>query len=329
MIRRTYGEVKEELARVAGQTGLRVNDARLLKLVNMVQERLLTLGDWPQHQDRLKFAQYGGLIALPSEYQTLQRASVDRVDQPVFGAWYEFVGEGPGQQDGVCGQSVGVDRGEQPVIRQPHEPMLLRLYSGADERVASVRPKVRVFGIDEYGRTIRSESGGVWSNGIELELRGEDPINFSESAVKFARIDQILLPRRKDQAELFYVDGDGEEYLAGRYRHWETNPSFRCYWFPTMGDSGEAVVHALVRRRFTPIIEDNDPLLITPLAALRAGLRALAKEDSDKPDEAMVQWNLAAQAMADEAKQYRPVTASPTVDASKITGFGDIGGILG
>ena len=40
MIKRTFGDVKEELRRVAGQTGLVVDDDRLRIAVNLAQERL-------------------------------------------------------------------------------------------------------------------------------------------------------------------------------------------------------------------------------------------------------------------------------------------------
>ena len=119
MIKRTYGDVKDELRRVAGQTGLVVDDARLLTTVNLAQERLSTLGEWPFQYARVKFCQRGGVVALPTMYEAIVHAAIDRESIETNPPWFEFLEYGPGpyQKNEWC--NYGLDMGESPVFFQP------------------------------------------------------------------------------------------------------------------------------------------------------------------------------------------------------------------
>ena len=96
MIKRTFGDVKEELRRVAGQTGLVVDDDRLRIAVNLAQERLCTLGEWPYQYARIKFRQRGGVVALPTQYEAIVHSSINRQPVEVQPPWFEFLEHGPG-----------------------------------------------------------------------------------------------------------------------------------------------------------------------------------------------------------------------------------------
>lgn len=327
MIIRTLADVRSELRRTAGQAGLRADDDRLVEYINAATERLLSMVDSPVGSlHRLKFCQYGGVVALPSRYERVVKSSLDREQTPVFDQWYEFMDFGPGHQDKTPNVSVLIDRGESPVIRPaPATGWKVRIYGYADERVNGVRPKVRVLGYDEYNRWIRTESGGVWSDGEELEVDGDSATNYRESTNKFSRVTQVIKPVTNREVELYYVDDYGTTLLAGRYDYWETNPSFRTYFAPGVDSTSGTLVHILAKVRFVPVSRDTDKLIISSLPALRLALRALATEDSDKPTDALVIWQLASKVLIDEARQYYGTAPKPALDGMKSgIGFGDI-----
>ncbi len=329
MIKRTLGDVKSELRRVAGQAGLKADDSRLIDYINLATERLLAKSRTIVGTlHRLKFCQHGGIVALPAKYQRLVQGSVNRKNTLVVGQWYEFMDYGPGQQDTPCGAdankvSAFIDHGESPVIRQSTDkPRLVRVYGYADERTAGVRPKILVKGYDEYGLWVRTDDGaGNYTDGELIEVNGDAADNWATSTKKFSKIDQIVKPVTKDKVEVYFYDADyAKTYLAGRYDSWETNPTFRLYHFPQA--QHEVLIHALCKLRFKKVVHDDDPLIIPSLPALRYAMRALAKEDGDEYAPANDLWELAAQTLRDEAREYYG-PANPFIDVK--TG-GPVGG---
>lgn len=321
MIKRTLSDVKPELRRVASQSGLRVDDPRLVEYINLAQERLLSLVDnIPGTVHRLKFCAYDRTIALPTKYERILAASIDRYNNGVFGSWYEFMDFGPGHLDRAAGFPALVDRGESPVFFQATcEPKKVRVYSTTDERDDDVRPQVRVFGYDDKGAWVRSQVDGSWVDGIALEIRGDEATEAAagseDSEVKFSKITQVTKPVTRGGVELHWVDNTDSDvtYLCARYENFETNPSFRMYHAPAILDGKATVVHLLARVRFTPAKLDTDTLIVPSLPALRLAMRALAKEDSDQVGDSAGLWELAAKVLRDEARQYfgRP---NPSLD---------------
>ena len=318
MIQRTLADVLPTLRRVASQSGLRADDARLIEIINDAQERLLSEVDnaiGTLH--RVKFCQYDKLVALPSMYERIVKASVDRVGAEVMDKWYEFMDYGPGHLDNGGTVNVLIDRGEAPVIVQSTtSPAFVRCYGYQDERVNAVAPTIRILGYDESGVWVRSESGGVWSDGITLSINGHSATNYTVSSVKFSKITQVIKPKTHGVVELFWYD---EAYsrldLAARYEHWETNPSFRIYFASGILSDDTSLVHALCKVRFRPLVDVTDRLIISSIPALKKAMRAIAQEDADKVQEAEMNWSLAASILRKEAKAYYG-TPRPAMDVS-------------
>lgn len=328
MIKRTLGDVKPELRRVAGAAGLKAGDDRLVDYINLAEENLLAkcktvVGSL----HRLKFMQLGGLIALPSRYERIVKGAINRGPGEVFGQWYEFLDFGPGQQDTSHAplQANGfIDRGESPVIRQSTDKArLLRLYTNVDERVPGpivgdsytlVRPTVQVMGYDENGQWIRSETTPtVWVDGVSLALNGDLQNNWSQSTQLFSKVTQVVKPVTKAACELHFYDATRDKtFLAGRYEYSETNPSMRMYLFPAINQDTD-LVHVLAKVRHRKAVNDTDLLTISNLPALRHAMRALAKEDCDEYQAANDLWTLAKMAIADEAREYYG-NSSPIAD---------------
>lgn len=324
MTPRTLGDVKDNLRQIAGQAGFAVDDKRLVETINLVQENLLNkCKSIVGSVHRLRFRQYQGIIALPARYERIIESSINREPAPVMNQWYEFIDYGPGPQDRTTGLNVLIDRGDAPVIRQP-AGWKVRLQAYENEDVDGTPQKVRIFGYDENGKWVRTEvSEGVYIDGEEIELKPTT----SDGTVRYSRITQVRKPATRDVIDIQYVDEGGEVYFAGRWEHWQKNPSFRLYFAPAISNDAEATIHCLASVRFREVAEDDDPLLIGCLPALRHGVRAVAKENADDPVSADTSWQLAQQAISDESRRYYGY-AKPAVQVQEGSGFGRIPDVI-
>ena len=303
-MRRTYGEIKSQLARVAGQSGLSANDSRLLDMVNEAQERLCTLGEWPEMYDRIRFCQYEGLVALPSEYSDITAVTIDGRAHSLVDPWFEFVTSGPGP---VSDQyEVVVPRGEAPVYRQAGDTArFIRVYSSADERTNGVRPSVRICGLDENGHWVRTEVNGVWQDGENVELRGDDVTNYATTAHKFSKVTFVEKARTNGHVVLNYIDNALVETQAARYHHYDINPSFQIYHIPTIGEGSTKSLQGRARRRVVPVTQDSDLMTISNVSALKHAIKAVGFSDQGKDVESETSYEVAKRILAEAAKLGR------------------------
>jgi hypothetical protein len=303
MIKRTFGDVKAEIATVAGQAGLAVDDPRLISLVNLAQERLCTKGEWPFHYCRIKFCQFGGIVSLPTEYEAIAHSTVDRVSVEVMAPWYELMESGPGPQDQKKWVNVGLDRGESPVYRQPG-------LDGAKLRVASTSGDdlgvVQIFGYDENG----------------VRVKADLALPDATTTAKFSKVTQVIKPLTAGDVVLSCTDAWGEQFQIAVYRSRDVNPTFRTYQFTGIDDDKSKVIHAIVRRRLFPIVEDTDELFISNLGALRLGVKAVALEDKGDLQGASLALQLAQQILQDESRLYHAGRAVPAVTVSQVIALG-------
>lgn len=298
MTKRTFGQVKAELARVAGQTGMQAGDARLRELVSLAQERLCTLGQWPCQYARVKFAQFGGIVSLPTDYEAIVHATLEGEPLEVQPAWFEFLEYGPGPLDVKSWAHAGIDLGEAAVIRQPGA-------AGARLRVTSLQGDdagaVTVFGYDHEG----------------AKLTKTYTLPDATSADRWSKIERVVKPVTLGDVVLTLTDDAGEQFNVAVYRGRDTSPSFRTYRFP-LTDRETKTLRAIVRRRLYPITGDNDELFVSNLGALRLGLKAIALEDAGKVGDAAALFDLAADILCKEAALYKASRQPAPVNVSRV-----------
>lgn len=299
MIKRTFADVKAEIANVAGQAGLAVDDPRLISLVNLAQERLCLKGEWPFQYARIKFCQFGGVVSLPTEYEAIAHSTLDRETIELMSPWYEFVEDGPGPQDQKKWVNVGIDRGESPVYRQPGS-------AGAIVRAASTSGDdtgvIRLFGYDE--------------NGVRVSV----PLTLPDAStsVKFSKITQVVKPVTVGDVVLSCTDEFGEQFQIAVYRSRDTNPTFRTYQFTGIDEGKTKVIHAIVRRRVFPIMADTDELIVTNLGALRLGVKGIALEDKGDLAGSAAAFGLAKEILQDETRLYHAGRTVPAVAVTRM-----------
>lgn len=285
MVKRTFGQVKKELSRVAGQTGMQATDPRVMELTTLAQERLCVEGEWPFQYDRIKLRQFGGILSLPTDYEGLAHTALDGSVIEVQPRWFEFLESGPGPLKKTDWVNLALDEGESPVYRQPG-------VQGAKVRIVSTD------GTDTGTVTVVGYDTSGVAKSVQFSLPDD------KSTVMWSRIDHVIKPATRGDVVVSYTDLFGTVYQAAAYRGRDTSPTFRTYRFPVR-ENQTKVVDAIARKRLFPITGDSDELFVTNMNALRLGVKGIALEDKGDVSTAQGCFALAADVLRKEAKLYK------------------------
>lgn len=165
MIRRTYGSVKEQLARVT-QNGMCATDPQLLARTNEAQERLLNKGLYAGTYGRYSVCVYGGCITLPREFESILGYNYDGAPAQVYNQWYEFMANGPGTSPAGAWKQLQ-DRGFVPSFRPLDSQKYIRVYTDLAEDATST---ILFRGSDTYNNRVQTQENGVYIDGERLNL---------------------------------------------------------------------------------------------------------------------------------------------------------------
>jgi hypothetical protein len=367
MIRRTYGSVKDQLARVT-QNGMCADNPQLLARTNEAQERLLNKGLYAGTYGRYSVCVYGGCITLPREFESILGYNYDGAAAQVYNQWYEFMANGPGMSPAGAWRQLQ-DRGYVPSFRPLDSQKYIRVYTDLAEDATST---ILFRGSDTYNNRVQTQENGVYIDGERLNLSAgsgnssvlvsglstpdglPDPNGVyawytttnSKPAYKslngyiiyfvsaddrwenlspdpeFGTIDQTTgpanypwlatwgtstlteLPRTtvnafrsidainktptKGWVRVYAVDPTtGAEYCIAILAPDETLPQYRRYAIPGHEREDGANVTVLAKRKFIPVVTDDDDLIVTNLGALKMMAIAIEKEENNNLDEAM------------------------------------------
>lgn len=318
MLRRTYGSVKSELAAVCGASGASTSDTRVLAYANAATEELVNAGDWPTIIDRLKFKITEKHIVLPSDYDRMLYFTMDGIPQQMQSPWYEFVGYGlelqtavtPSNSTGLNWYEGVLDKDTVATFRhipddQTYYP---RVYGRTDERVDGVRPEIVIQGYDVDGNWIRTSDGaGGFIDGFSIPINGDTAPYWIQSTQSVSYVTAITKPQTKGNVLLYAanLDGSTQHYIGG-YAPRDTTPIYRQYsvsWLPD-DNTLERTVLARCRRRYVPIEDDADFLLISNLPALKKMVQAVWYGIAKQRDDYIAYRSDAISLLKEEAKAY-------------------------
>lgn len=293
---RLYKDVKSQLARVAGQTGLTVGDPKLIEFVNLAQERLANRGNWPVFLKRLQVRIHDGILVMPDEFEAAQSVWRDGIGSlQLTDPWFNLSPQAtiPGHYTPVTAE----DRGETYAYRHP------------------LGLKIKAYSEDSDDITITADHETVT---ITPGNHGSEPALTAKGYHYIKRIERAS--GGKKPFEIVYENEDGEEFFGARFSGYWAHTPFRHY---TVGSStDDEVVEVVGRRRVIPVVDDNSPMVITNVNALRLGLMAIAKEDAGQIDEAEANLIRATEVLKEENKSFHPHNQQPRISFG--TGFGDI-----
>lgn len=346
MIQRTFGQVKYELARVSGTTGMPMTDDRIRLYLNQATEELMNEGDWPGVVDRYYFKTQNHHIILPYFLDRIMGIAINDRPYSMRSPWFEFVEYGPGpQNDNNCKWVDNVlDRGEVAIQaifpNEANGPWNLFVEAEVQEGIVagtSITPiTITVQGTAPNSRQVRTMHGTSYGWGEQFELDPNPPYTTYGTAV-FTGVTGVIKPNTNGYIKLWATNGNpASDTLLATYGPNETAPSYHAYFLPSLKDcligasacwtccnsntesstvqnDGELRVLVRGRKRFIPILKDDDFLIITNLPALIAMMVAVIKrEHSDPQGYAAYKLN-AIDIMQKEAKSYRGSIRTPSI----------------
>jgi hypothetical protein len=182
----------------------------------------------------------------------------------------------------------------------------------------------------------------MWGENFEL-----NPVSTFETygTALFESVTSVVKPVTKGYIELWATNGTpADDTLLATYGPDETFPSYHEYFLPTLkeclvgvsacwssccGDSeqenDQQNLRVLVRgrKRFIPVLADNDTLIISNLPALMAMMQAVVKREQADPQGYAIYKAQAIDIMNKEAKSYRGNIKTPpiTVASGSAIGF--------
>jgi hypothetical protein len=378
MIRRTYGSVKEQLARVT-QNGMCADNPQLLARTNEAQERLLNKGLYAGTYARYSVCVYGGCITLPREFESILGYNYSGAPAQVYNQWYEFMANGPGMSTVGAWRQLQ-DRGYVPCFRSIEAQKYIRVYTDLIEDSTST---ILFRGSDTYNNRIQTIENGVYIDGERLNLsagsgnssvlisgftgsntdgnsvfaffttENSKPkyrnlegwiisnnasvwrvLNASGTQVAissgnsnypwqatftpaltltelprttvnaFRSIDAINKSPTKGWVRVYAVDPvTGSESCIAILAPSETLPQYRRYAIPGFESEEGATVTVLAKRKFIPVVSDDDDLIVTNLGALKMMAIAIEKEENNNLDEAALYEGKAVALLQEELRE--------------------------
>lgn len=319
-------------------TGMSLTDPRFIERLNLAQQEIINLGDWPGVVDRwhLLFDEITGELVLPYYLDRLMQVTVDRVAAQIMSPWAEFVQYGVGPQDDTVLAGDGnsnfvprcwirdcLDRGE-VVSRFPipvaDGPWVLRCYATVDEAVAGVNPVINLQGYKDKKviRSLTDGTSGTWYNGENLEI--DFGVPYTETTHEFDSLSAVVKPETNGYVRITAWNGTDEITLSD-YAPVETTPSYRNYFIPQLYRPQQGVCNRVVlaraRRRFVPVAEADDVLIIGNIPALKAMIIAQWKRDAGNVDEAEYYLATCKRILTEEAMAYRGKSRTPAISFTR------------
>lgn len=326
MIKRVFKDVKEELAKGLARSGVSATDGRVMEYLNEATEELMT-GEYAGVVDRYSMRTYHHMLVLPGNLDSILNLTVDKCHYELKAPWFEMDAWGPGPQDNADNDSGYncIDRGETCSYREiPNEEgktYKLRVYVEGDESDV----EIILQGYDADGKWIRSESGGEVIDGERLTLPNGSSAFFVETSSTYSWLEAVIKGRTNRFVYVYAWDGTAETQIA-QYAPQETNPSYRRYFIQGINDEDDipSTVIARCRRRFVPVVADNDPLIISNLPALKLAVRAVSLRDQNQYDGASELMTQAHIMLQRETKAYRGNATRPAVTFNRSFGMGNL-----
>jgi hypothetical protein len=152
----------------------------------------------------------------------------------------------------------------------------------------------------DYGDS--SESANPWSATWTSPLTVTELPRTTLNA--FRSIDAINKTATKGWVRVYAVDPTtGAEYCIAILAPDETLPQYRRYAIPGFEREEGATVTVLAKRKFIPVVSDDDDLIVTNLGALKMMAIAIEKEENNNLDEAMKYEQKAVELLREELKE--------------------------
>jgi hypothetical protein len=288
-----------------------------LECANDVIDELLRRGDWSDTQKviRVKVDVTDWHITWPRFVGEIRKVNTCRRDRevPMHNMLYQFM-EGHGEHHRCWDDFAGWRAGECSLEAQGRYPTFKDIPgNGYNVRLTvdvavDVGSTVTLFGVDNNNNPLQTQNAdGTWIQGVTLVA----VMPFSATPGFVSRIDRVVCTKTNSIKRLWAFNsttGDLQEIAI--YDPAETNPDFQRSRISNarhygIGNGMETVI-ALIKLAKLPIINPNDPLIISNRGALLDGFRAVKAEDANNPALALSCWKSAIEKMNRQLENDSP-----------------------
>jgi hypothetical protein len=242
------------------------------------------------------------VVTLPRQFNTILAGNIVRPGTAlcnlaplrIQNPWYASLPGGPGIESNLCIDSFVPIDDRVTTFRDWTTAMYLRFKFEQTEEAG----KIIVRGM-LAGQQIYSTDSGNWIEGIAVSFTGSSTVTTTQ---QFDRPPYFVnKPESKGRISMYTWDGTTETLVA-TYDPMETLPAWRRYRVPSCTNSSDNPTYiAVVKKEWLPILDDNQPLPISNLGALRFGFEALQSEDAKDMPRAKGLWNEGRMLLSDES----------------------------
>lgn len=284
----TLGDARAPIGKVLG---LCSTDPRVADYLNEAVQRLLNMGKWVGTYQHYRFCATSGCITLPRQLETLEVVAECGFPLSLRNEWFEYIADGFGLQSGACGSDVH-DKGEGWVAFNDviGANKRLRVYSDTAEAADA---KILLQFWNQNAMPVRTLDGASWINGEKVAI-STTPTNTVNVCMANGFVG-VQKPITNGTVFIYEYDTVTlAQRLLAMYEPDETRPNYRRYVIPFAAQSGTCssqVVDVIAKRRFIPVVNDNDWLLIGNIGALKLACLAIRKEENNLMHEATVYWD--------------------------------------
>lgn len=269
--------------------------------INEICERFFVSGKWKGMMVEVDLDASEGYVTLPRRCESILGITVQKTPRTPFGRWYSFLPGGPGEVDlsTYSGPDIVVDMGDgyPTYIDSPYASFRVRVKvpNASDRNNGNY---VLIKGTDANGDVVY-DSGG--SEGVVLDLTAAD----NTTTQYFSKITSIVKPPTLGYTTLWAVNSSNAETEIGNYEPGETNISYRRYRVTRADTSETPTVRALCKRRYVPVLSENDEVIPGNMGALKLGLISLKYEDTNDLERATEYFTRALSLLNAELREQR------------------------
>lgn len=330
-MRNTFGDIKQYLK---GISGLECNSTTLARYVNQAQMLLAPKGKWVDLVQRFRFCiDSSGCITWVRQIITIEAWWLCNIPGKIRNRWYESQENGPGllgRSDALSSIPM-IQRDSAAVFDQPN---------GVDKKIITYSDVTEasdayiIFqGYDENWVWIRTEplgEGTGWIDGEKISLATSPMI----STKIFRYISAVIKSETNGIQRVYsYKIGSGAQSPLAIYEPDETRPWYsrsqvpglECIGTETNCDGSvceQRKVDVIAKLKLIPVKNDNDWMLISNVAAIKAGVQCILARERNQIDQAAAYEGEAVRALSEELREVQGTGQVPTirVDGPQIWG---------
>ena len=289
----TFGYAKQKLAKFV-DSGKCPDNPVVEERINEAIDYMLGIEDWHLTTQKMRFFTSRNVIVLPyfAERMIAARPDISMEDPRgkyvghIFSRTYEFMEHGPlnSMSDGSGMESL-VDMGDgHSTMFEIDRGVQVKLAAFSTD-VADASLTLNIRGSMALGHdAMTSGSSGIilkinrWRKGEEGNI---DSATYRTSSQFIEEVSHVVKPVTKGYITLLAIDPvTNKTWFLAKYHPHEEVPGFRKYKVMNPNSTDGTCWTGMVKMRYVPAINDNDPLLIQNMPALTSMIMALRERDA-------------------------------------------------